>query len=251
MKKDINKKRVAIYVRVSSEEQSREGYSLNAQKKKLQEYAEFKGWWVFKIYEDAGISGKSIKGRKAFQEMINDAKQGKFSAIVIYKFDRAFRNVKEALITLDELKEINVDFVSITEQVDTTTAMGKAIFTIISAFAELERNLTGERLNLTLNDKFHKGIMVGKSPIGYKWSKSKKMMVVDLKKADMVRDIFRLTADGVGYRAICEKYKLKPQSYYNIIKNKVYMGIISFEGQERKGIHEPIISEELWRKCNG
>ena len=71
MKKTDNKKKVAIYIRVSSEEQSKEGYSLEAQKKKLEEYAEFKGWWVYKVYEDAGISGKSIKGRKAFQEMLD------------------------------------------------------------------------------------------------------------------------------------------------------------------------------------
>lgn len=250
MKKTDNKKRVAIYIRVSSEEQAKEGYSLDAQKKKLEEYAEFKKWFVYKIYEDAGISGKSIKGRKAFQDMLNDAKQEKFSAILIYKFDRAFRNVKDALNTLDELKEIGVDFVSITEDIDTTSAMGKFFFTIISGFAELERGLTGERLNLTLNRKFEQGIMIGKSPLGYSWNKRKKMMVIDEKKASIIRDVFQMTSEGVGYREICKKHKIKPQSYYNIIKNKVYIGIISFEGKEKKGIHKSLISKELFDKCN-
>ena len=182
--------------------------------------------------------------------MLNDAKQKKFSAILIHKFDRAFRNVKDALNTLDELKEIGVDFVSITEQVDTTSAMGKFFFVIISGFAELERGLTSERLNLTLDSKFEQGIMVGKTPFGYSWNKRKKMIVVNEKEASIVRDIFKLTSEGLGYREICKKYKLKPQSYYNIIRNKVYIGIIEFRGKTKKGNHEKIIKEELFYKVN-
>jgi len=245
-----NKKRVAGYIRVSSSDQAKEGYSLDAQKRKIEEYSEFKEWSVFKIYEDAGISGKSIKGRKAFQDMINDAKNGKFSAILIFKLDRAFRNVKDALNTLDELSKIKVDFISLSENIDTTTAMGKFFFTVINAFAQLERELTGERLNLTLNKKFQDGVMVGKSPIGYKWSKTKKIMVIDNKKSDMIKDIFEMTAKGISYREICGKYKLKPQSYYNMIRNKVYIGIITFEGVEREGIHQPIIDKGLFYEVN-
>ena len=250
MKKTEDKKKVAIYIRVSSKEQKREGYSLQAQKKKLEEYSEFKKWWVYKVYEDAGISAKSIKGRKAFQDMIKDSIDGKFSAILIFKFDRAFRNTKEALITLEEMSNRGVDFISISEQIDTTTAMGKLFFTIISSFAQLERELTGERLNLTLNSKFDMGMMIGKSPLGYKWDKVKKIIVPHKTKSLMIQDIFTLTSQGVSYKEICEKYKLKPQSYYNIIKNKAYIGIITFHEKESKGIHEPLISEELWRKVN-
>ncbi len=249
MKKSENKK-VSIYIRVSGEDQAKEGYSLDAQKKQLEEYAEFKKWWVYKVYEDAGISGKSIKGRKAFQEMLKDAKDGKFSAILIYKFDRAFRNVKEALNTLDELKEIGVDFVSISEEIDTTTAMGKFFFVIISGFAELERGLTQDRMNLIMKDKFSKGINIGRCPLGYSWNKRKKIMIPDKKKSQIIKDIFEMTANDSSYKEICEKHKIKPQSYYNIIKNKVYIGVISFEGKSRVGNHIPIIDKELFNQVN-
>ena len=250
MKKTEDKKKVCIYIRVSSEEQAKEGYSLNAQKNKLEEYAQFKDYWVYKIYTDAGVSGKSIKGRKAFQEMIEDAKQEKFSATLVYKFDRAWRNVRDAIVTLEDLSKIGVDFISITENIDTTTAMGKAVFGVISVFAQLERDLTGERLNLTLHDKFNSGINIGRCPTGYKWDKKKKIMIIDDKKAEMIRDIFKMASEKINYKEICEKYNLKPQSYYNIIRNKVYIGIISFEGVEKSGIHQPLISEELFLKVN-
>lgn len=246
----MDKKLVSIYIRVSSEEQKQSGLSLDAQKRVLLDYIKTKGWILFKEYIDAGISGKSIKGRKAFKELLEDAKNKEFSTILIYKFDRAFRNVKDALITLDELKELGIDFVSITEQIDTTTAMGKFFFVVISGFAELERNLTVDRMKLIMHDKFNRGLNIGKCPFGYKWSKTKKMMIKDIKKSSIIKDIFELTSKGIGYKEICEKYKLKPQSYYNIIKNKVYIGIVSFEGEERKGRHEPLIDKELFEMVN-
>jgi len=244
----MDKKRVCIYVRVSSEEQSREGYSIEAQKKKLEEYALFKEWFIYKIYIDAGISAKSIKGRKSFQDMLVDAKNGKFSGILVYKFDRAFRNVKEALITLDELNSMKIDFISLTESIDTTTAMGKFFFTINGAYAQLERELTSERLNFTLDSKFELGMMVGKMPLGYYWDKVNKKVKIDKKKSEMIKDIFSMTLRGIGYKEICEKYKLKPQSYYNIIRNKVYIGFIQFKGREREGIHPHLISEDDFNK---
>ena len=249
MKKSENKK-VAIYTRVSTEDQAKEGYSLDAQKKKLEEYAEFKKWWVYKIYEDAGISGKSVKGRKSFQEMLKDAKDGKFSAILIYKFDRAFRNVKEALITFDELKEINVDFVSISEEIDTTTAMGKFFFVIISGFAELERGLTQDRMKLIMKEKFSEGINIGRCPIGYIWNKKKKVMVINEKKAEVVRELYNLHSNGKSITDLTKMFNMGYQGVKNILKNKVYIGIISFEGVEKTGIHSPIISKELWEKVN-
>jgi len=247
----MENKKVALYIRVSSDEQRKEGLSIEAQIRRLQQYCNFKKWVIFKIYKDEGVSGKSIKGRKDFLNMLENSKRGKFSAILVTKIDRAFRNVKEALITLDELKERKIDFVSISEDIDTTTAMGKAMFTIISVFAELERSLTRDRNKDIMKDKFERGMMPGKAPFGYCWNKKKKIMEVDKRKSEIVKKAFELTSEGIGYRKICDELKLKPQSYYNIIKNKVYIGIIKFENKTKKGVHEPLVSEELFNKANG
>lgn len=256
MKENYNK-RVAIYIRCSSEEQKKEGLSLDAQKKKLEEYCEFKKWKIFKIYKDEGISAGSIKKRDEFKNMLNDAKNEKFSTILMTRFDRAFRNVKEALVTLDELKKINVDFVSITEDVDTTTAMGKFFFVIISAFAELERSMTTERNKSIMEKKFSDGLFIARIPFGYnpvyknaKEKKGIKDIKVNLKEAEIVKDIFLLTSKRISYKVICEKYDLKPQVYYNLIRNKAYVGIVEFQGIEKKGNFEPIISQELFNEAN-
>jgi len=253
----MDKKNVAIYIRVSSDEQKKEGLSVEAQLRKLQQYCEFKDWVVFKVYTDEGISAKSIKGRPAFSQMLQETKNGKFSAILITKFDRAFRNVKEALITFDDLKEKGVDFVSISEDIDTTTAMGKFFFIIISALAQFEREMTSDRNKAILEDKFNRGIIIGKIPFGYnavyKNKKEKKgiiKIVIHPKESEIVKQVFQKTSEGISYKEICKEFKLKPQSYYNMIKNKVYMGIVSFEGIQKTGSHEGIISEELWRKVN-
>ncbi len=249
------KKRVALYIRVSSDEQKREGLSIEAQKRKLEQYCEFKDWYVFKIYQDEGKSGKSVKGRPAFSQMLKDT--DKFSAILITKFDRAFRNVKEGLITLDYLHENNIDFISITEVIDTTSSMGKAMFTIIATFAELERQLTRDRNKAIMRDKFDMGIPIGKIPFGYKAlyknKKEKKGIIkieIDKKKSEIVRAIFDKTAKGIGYKEICYEYGLKPQSYYNMIRNRVYLGLVAFDGEEKTGTQGEIISKELFNKVN-
>ena len=245
----MNKKLVAIYLRVSSDEQKTEGLSLDAQKRKIEGYIKERGWEIFKIYSDAGISGKSIKGRKSFQEMIEDAKNKKFSTILITKFDRSFRNVKDAITILDELNSIGIDFVSLAENIDTTTPFGRLLFVFISALAELERNLTVVRVKDIMRDKFLRGMMVGKSPFGYKYLKTKGM-VIDEKKAEIVKDMFKMVIEKKNYKEICEKHNLKPQSFYNIIRNPVYCGYIKFENQIKKGIHEIIIPEEIFKKLN-
>jgi len=264
-------KSVAGYIRVSSEEQTK-GFSLESQKARIEDYAKFKDWKISKFYEDSGISGTSIQKRKAFQQMIKDGKDKKFSVILITKFDRAFRNVVDALNTIDELHKSEIDFVSVTEDIDTTSPMGRALFSIISIFAELESKRNSERVRDTRVNQFSKGLIVGRTHFGYKAiykDKEHKRGIIKIvpypKEADIVRDIFKLTAEGMGYKEVCEKYKgkiprllkgkikmgdLEPQSYYNIIRNKVYIGIVVFEGKENKGVHEPLIDESLFLKCN-
>lgn len=245
----MEKKRVGIYVRVSSDEQKKEGLSIDAQINKAQAYCDFKGWKIYRIYKDEGVSASSIKGRKDFIELINDSKKNKFSAVLITKFDRAFRNTKEALNTFDEFKERGIDFVSIMEDIDTTTSMGKFFFIVISALAELEKSLVNDRVREVRLNKFNHGFFPARTPVGYKTVKKDGKVFgfkINDKESEIVKQCFLMTLNNIDYKEICKKLKIYPQQYYNIIKNKAYCGYVQFEGQEKKGIHEPIVSEEIY-----
>jgi len=159
------------------------------------------------------------------------------------------------------------DFVSIAEDIDTTTPMGKAMFTIISVFAQLERELNMGRVRDVRQHRFEQGMFPARSHFGYKTIIKDKKVVgfsIDKKKAEIVSDCFLMASNGASYKEVCKKYKgkilqyrkgkkymadLKPQQFYNITKNKVYCGYVLFEGNYVKGSHPPIISEELYNKC--
>ena len=248
-----NKKKVAIYIRVSSDEQKKSGMSIDAQEEKLKEFCNFKNFEIYKIYKDEGISGGSIKKRKAFMQMISDSKEGSFSAVIVTKIDRAFRNVIDALLVLENLRLSNTDFVSVAEDIDTTTPMGKAMFTIISVFAQLEREMVIGRVRDVRQHKFNKGIFPAKSPFGYKAIYKNKKIVgfkIDEKQAEVVRDCFKMTIDGNSYKEISSKHKLKPQQFYNIIRNNAYCGYVEFQNQVKKGTHQKIISEDEFKLAN-
>lgn len=242
-------KAVAGYIRVSTREQKNEGLSLLAQRKSIEDYAKFKGWEIYKTYEDAGISAKNIKDRPAFLECLSEAKSHKFSAILITKYDRLFRNTLDALTTLKSLQEIGVDFVSLTEQVDTTTPQGKMFFTMISSFAQFERDMVVARVLEVNTYKFEEGINIGDCPFGYKWDKRLRMMVINPKEAEVVRKAFDLTANGHKYSEICKALNLVKSTYYKIIKNPVYAGKIKFMKEVKQGKHEAIITQELFDKA--
>ena len=245
----MSNKKTAIYVRVSSQEQAKSGLSIDAQISRLKEYCNAKNYKIFKIYIDKGFSGGSIK-RPAFTELIEDAKAEKFDVILVFKTDRFSRNMRDLILTLDKLKEHKINFVSLTEPIDTTSAMGEAFFLVIGIFAQLERKMTIERNRLIMERKFNEGKFIAKPFLGYKFNKRKKIFEVDEKKAEMIRDIFKMASEGINYREICKKHKILPQVYYNIIRNKVYIGIISFENKEKVGTHKPIIDIETFKKVN-
>jgi site-specific DNA recombinase len=250
-------KSVAVYIRVSSEEQKNEGLSLNAQENKLVKYCNDCELEIFRIYKDEGKSAKSIKGRKGFIQLLEDARKRKFSAVIITKFDRAFRNVKDSLNVLEEFAKLGIDFISLNEKIDTTTAFGKAMFTIISLFAQLERELTGERNKEIMENKFNHGIPIARFPFGYKPvyknPKEKKGVIgieICPKQAEIVQDVFKMALNGVSYREICKKYDMQPQTYYNMIRNKFYIGITNFGGVEKEGSQKPLITKEDFEKVN-
>lgn len=131
--------KVAIYIRVSTEDQAREGYSLEVQREYLESFVTREGYDVYKVYCDEGISAYSTR-RPALQKLVEDAKQRKFDLVLAYKLDRFSRNLKDLLNLVDELSGYGVSFKSATEPFDTSTSAGKLMFQQLGSFAEFERN---------------------------------------------------------------------------------------------------------------
>lgn len=241
--------KVAKYIRVSSREQALEGWSVDAQNSKQDAYIKIKEWEIYDTYIDAGkTAGDLSKPRPDFERLVKDALSKKFNGVLFVKMDRGFRNTKHALEILEKFMKVDVQFVSLYENIDTTTATGRFFFTLIVALAELERGWVNERLQDVLNEKFNRGILIGKMPSGYKWNKKKRIPEIDEKMAEIIRNVFRDTLNKISYKDICKNYKIPVKSYYNIIKNKTYCGYVVFNHQERKGIHQEIISEETFNK---
>lgn len=184
--------RVAFYIRVSSEEQARDGYGIPAQITNLEhEVAKFadKGWTHDKslIYKDEGYSGANA-ARPAFKKMMLDAKQKKFDVILVWKIDRLFRNIKLLLSFVEEIGYCGVDFKSATEPFD-TTSVGKFIFQMFGCIAELERNTILERTVNGKKESAKAGNYVGGAiPFGY-FSEDKKIKICE-DEAQIVRNIF-------------------------------------------------------------
>ena len=172
--------KIGIYIRVSTEDQVKEGHSLEVQREYLEAFAMHEGHEIFKIYSDDGISAYSTR-RPALQELLADARAKRFELVVVYKIDRFSRNLKDLLMLVDELSSYGVAFKSATEPFDTTTSAGMLMFQQLGSFAEFERNRIAERVFPGMLKGVQQGNWQGArySPYGYKYNKANKLLEVD------------------------------------------------------------------------
>jgi len=262
--------KVILYPRVSSSHQAKSGDSIDAQVRRLKEFCLDKGYEIVDIYTDAGksasvssdkldikilnnkfIVGIDLNKRPAFKRILDEVNSGKFEGIVFLMWDRFSRDNVFSKISKEYFLRHNIRLIPSDDTDEPLFA------DIKSSFNEEEIRKMKEKVRGVRIDQFEKGIITGRCPLGYKPIFKNKRdrrgiigIVPDSKKVDMIRDVFFMTSQGKKYKEICDKHKLKPQSYYNIIKNKVYIGIITFEGKENKGVHKPIIDEETFYKVN-
>jgi len=243
----ISKPRVAIYSRVSTEEQAKEGLSVEAQIDKCKSFCDAREWEIFKVYKDAGFSAGTLN-RPALELLLRDAQEKKFDIILVYKIDRFSRKLKDLITILEDLKTENINFTSVTEQIDTTSAMGEAFFQIIGVFAQLERGMVKERVQLSFDRKINLGEALYRAPFGYTYQNKK--LVKHPQNAEKVKEIFEMWIAGISYKDICQKFNLPPSTLYQIIKNPIYIGKIKYKGELFKANHPALIKEELFNKIN-
>ena len=261
--------RAAIYVRVSTVEQATEGYSISAQISLLTEYAKMYQYDVVKIYEDAGISGKNITDRPSINRLIKDATSKKFDIVLVWKLSRLSRSLLDLLGIVDTFTQNNISFHSYTEKFDTSTPMGKMLLQLLGSIAEFERNTIAENVKMGLGERFKQGYSKGAIPFGYK-SENKKAVIVP-EQAEIVQYIFEdyinngnlveLAEDinGKGFRTrtggLWGRISLRDMLINHFYMGKVRTGIHS-HGKKYKnasvqdGMHEAIITEELFSKVN-
>ena len=205
-----------IYIRVSTQDQAQHGFSLNAQEEALSNYAQVLGYEIFKIYRDEGKSAKDLK-RPEMTNLLRDAEAKKFSAIFIYKLDRFSRSLKDLILTIDKLKEWNVDFVSLQDKIETASASGKLMFQIIGAFAEFERNIIGDRTKFGMQRKAKEGGFITKAPRGY--TLVNKELITSSEQTSQVNSIFKEFLDSdISLTKLAKKYNMTTAGIKNFFK---------------------------------
>ncbi|MFH1607511.1 MAG: recombinase family protein [archaeon] len=245
MPEDI--KKIAIYSRVSTIEQAKEGLSVEAQIDKCKSFCHARDWKIFKVYKDAGYSAGTMN-RPALELLLRDAKEKKFDIILVYKIDRFSRKLTDLILTLDSLKEKKINFTSVTEQIDTTSAMGEAFFQIIGVFAQLERGMVKERVELAFERKIKFGEALFRAPFGYAYQN--KNLVPHPENSQKLKEIFEMWARGIGYKEISKKFSIPASTLYQIIKNPIYLGKIKYKGDFYKGKHKALINNDLFNQAN-
>jgi DNA invertase Pin-like site-specific DNA recombinase len=248
--------RVAIYTRVSTEDQAKEGFSLDAQKERLHSYCKARGWTIIKEYIDEGHSGRNIR-RPAYQQMLKE--KDEWDTILVIKMDRIHRNSRNFMEMMDNLRKWEKEFTSMQESLDTSTAMGRFVVDIIQRIAQLESEQIGERVYMGMRQKASTvgGILGFNIPYGYDYIDEE--LVLNKEEASVVTLIFNEYLNGASIgdivkelndKNITTKHKKRwaRQTVANIIKNPLYCGYTRWEEIVRKGKHIPIVDVPEFNK---
>ena len=188
---DDVKKVCGLYMRVSTEDQAREGFSLPEQKERLEAYCKFKGFVIKDYYTDAGISAKDMEHRPRFQEMLNDVKTGKINYIVAYKLDRVTHSVRDLEELINILEKYNCYLVCDRDDVNTSTANGRFFVRMLTVLSQLEIEIVSERTKFGLNGTIKSGHLPGVVPLGYKKDGNRKT-IIDETTRHIIERIFNL-----------------------------------------------------------
>lgn len=278
------RKRLALYTRVSTIEQSEEGYSIDEQERLLRSWAEKNNYEVYKCYSDRGISGKDIKNRPALKELLKDAEEKKFDMVISWKINRISRKLADVLKIVDILEKNDITFKSYSEPFETDTPAGKMQFQMMALIGEFERGTIAQNVKMGMCAKAKAGEWCGGRVLGYDLvpienqegaKRRKSKLIINEREAESIRLIFNEYVNGKGYKAITNKlnklgYKTNKNNDFSvnsireILTNPVYIGKVRYNvrqnwAEKRRrninanpiitdGIHEAIIDEKLWDK---
>jgi site-specific DNA recombinase len=259
----------AIYARVSTEEQVQEGFSIRAQQQKLKEFANIKDWSIYDIYLDEGISGKNLTQRPAITRMITDIKTKHVKNVLVFKIDRLTRSTADLVYLIDLFKEYDCAFNSLMESIDTSTASGRMFIKIIGIFAEFERENIAERSRVGFERKAKEGYTNAARFVSYGYDRAsgQKIQTINESEAAIVCMIFDMYVNqGMSLGGVAKSLNLReiptkknsfwtPAAVRGVLRNCNYIGNVRYCMREPKrnfetdGLHEAIISEELYNEA--
>lgn len=260
-----NKKMAGIYIRVSTEDQVREGFSLGEQEEKLRQLCKYKDFEIYKVYKDSGISAKDMEHRPQFQKMIEDMKAGKINYIVAYKLDRVTRSVRDLETLISILEQYHCYLICDRDDVNTSTANGRFFVRMLTVLSQLEIEIVSERTKFGMAGAIKAGHIPGSCPLGYYRDKDK-VCRVDHSTKDIVIRIFNMYLEGKSYQTIAnildkekvlypEKKKWTDGAIKRIIHNRVYVGDFErykYDADKETELYmdvvEPIISRAMWEE---
>ena len=259
------KKVAGIYIRVSTEDQAREGFSFGEQEEKFRALCQYKEYEIYNVYKDAGISAKDMEHRPQFQQMLEDMKKGKINYIVAYKLDRVTRSVRDLEELISLLEEYNTYLVCDRDDVNTSTANGRFFVRMLTVLSQLEIEIVSERTKFGLNGAIKVGHLPGQLPFGYK--KENKKTVIDESLRKYVERAFDLYMKGKSYQQIANIYneknilnkKWKDSHFEKMINSRIYMGdYVQYNRIHKKinkepviymNVVDPIIPRYIWEEC--
>lgn len=277
-------KNAGLYIRVSTERQALEGYSVAAQKANLSKFAHDNDFKVYGIYADEGISGKNIEGRPEVKRLIQDIENGKIDVVLIQKFDRLTRNITDTEDFIKLFQKYDVDVWSISDgKVDVSNSNGKFMTLLKGLFAQHERELTSERIKIAFKEKVKQGytLCCNVCSYGYNRKTGQKVMSINQEEARVVKRIFRMYLDNYSFTDIAKALNLEhiptkkhglevktkdssgnvkskvinsvwqPKTVRLILSNPTYIGKVRYGINtknyfEADGHHKPIVSQKTW-----
>ena len=260
MNMDEKIKSAGIYIRVSTFDQAREGFSLREQEERLKEFCNFKRYNIYKVYQDAGISAKNDK-RPAYQEMIEDVKKGNINVIVALKLDRLTRSVYDIEKLMKFVNDYECDIDCMADESNTTTSNGRMVMRIMTSVSQNEIEKCSERTKFGMAGAIKNGHIPNRTGLGFK--RENKKLVPDPLTKDIIVRIFDLYLEGKSHQAIANIYNkekvLGKTNWYDstiqkILSNELYKGDY-VNGKRTKhptyyeNVIEPIVSKEKWESC--
>lgn len=245
--------KAAIYCRVSTDDQSRRGYSMSAQERRVRAYAEARGWEVVGVYSDAR-SGKSLR-RPGYLRMLEAS--GSWDVLMVWKIDRVHRNALNFSRMLAALQSAGKSFVAVYEELDSTTVYGAFAMDIIARLAQLESEQLGERVLDGMAQKVRSGGFLGRVPFGYRKGEGGGLEASP--EAPLVREAYVLRSEGAGYADLARRLNLlgdgsvkwDGRKVRRMIASPVYAGYVRWNGIVAEGAHAPIVPLDLWEDVNG
>ena len=251
--------RAALYVRVSTDEQATEGFSLDAQISKLKAYCKLEGWTVSAVYCEEGESGRSTK-RPQYQRMMSESDS--WDVLLVYKLDRIHRNSVNFAKMMEDLDRKGKEFCSVQEKFDTSTAMGRFVRDVMERIAQLESEQIGERVKQGMERKARMGTGLLGSGLPFGYTRKYGKLSVDENEVYTVRAIYSLYIQGNSMDKIANELnnagvpsknggKWYKSTIYGILHNPLYAGYVKWDGIMRPGDHSAIIELETYEKVNG